>query len=132
MTLEEFVAAAIDRHLSEYGEGVMGWKDRDSPSVALAKVALDAERAWKRNQIMGKVDDQRKMREANFEQRRRAKIDPSLLLPGVAIEVVGPVEAISYGKENYPELFEKCGHKGIGGKTCTRPKDHTEKNHRYK
>jgi len=25
-----------------------------------------------------------------------------------------------------------CGHKGVGGKSCTRPKDHPEKNHRYK
>lgn len=81
---------------------------------------------------MGKVDDQRKAREAKYEAMQKRKIDPSLLLPGVAVEIIGNKEAISYADEHHSDLFVKCGHKAMGGKTCTRPKDHPEKNHRYK
>lgn len=87
---------------------------------------------------MGKVDDLRKMREARYEAMQRRKVDPSLLLPGLSVEVVGNADTIKAAEEaaaNYdiplvdPDL---CGHKSVSGKSCTRPKDHTEKNHRYK
>jgi len=68
---------------------------------------------------MGKVEDLRKMREAKYLRQRRVKVDPTLLLPGV----LPPASGIG------PEL---CGHKGVGGKSCTRMKNHKEKNHRYK
>lgn len=60
---------------------------------------------------MGKVDDQRRMREARYEARNKML---AAVLPVVLEELV------------------VCGHKGASGKTCTRPKDHPEKNHRYK
>ena len=64
---------------------------------------------------MGKVEDLRKMREARYEERRAVKkVDPALVLPAAVDQVL------------------LCGHKGVGGKTCTRLKDHQEKNHRYK
>lgn len=58
---------------------------------------------------MGKVDDMRAMREARYaalskSQTRRIDIQ---------------------------NADATCGHRAISGKTCTRPKDHSEKNHRY-
>ena len=73
--------------------------------------------------IMGKVEDLRKMREARYENRKKSTVDRtldrSLILPGM----IAPAQ---------PKKDALCGHKGVGGKTCTRPKDHAEKNHRYK
>lgn len=57
---------------------------------------------------MGKVEEQRRQREANYEARhgqtRKAK-EPTV---------------------------ELCGHRGVGGKSCTRDKDHSETSHRYR
>lgn len=76
---------------------------------------------------MGKVEDLRKMREARYEERRAAKkIDPALVLPVVMDQVT------ARDIDDHKEAPYLCGHKGVGGKTCTRPKNHQEKNHRYK
>jgi len=29
------------------------------------------------------------------------------------------------------ETDERCGHRNMGGKSCSRPAGHSEKNHRY-
>lgn len=61
---------------------------------------------------MGKVDDLRALREARYEAKGKPASKPK------AVETKGSEKL--------------CGHKGVGGKSCTRPKDHEEKNHRYK
>jgi hypothetical protein len=72
---------------------------------------------------MGKVDDLRKMREARYLLRHGMLAPKAAPEPAPDTTWVETVEIKDYGK---------CGHKGVGGKTCTRPKDHSEKNHRYK
>ncbi len=106
---------------------------------------------------MGKVDDQRAMREARYAARQRPARQPgaSPVAAGEgatppaprrvakkvsALKVVreGDVAALTTGAEPAaaddaaaPEL---CGHRSIGNKSCTREKDHQAtgtKNHRY-
>lgn len=89
---------------------------------------------------MGKVDELRKMREAKYEAMRQ-RSDRSLLeRPDLQQSLAemrrgeGRVEIPRAARDidNHKEAPYVCGHKGVGGKSCTRPKDHTEKNHRYK
>lgn len=68
---------------------------------------------------MGKVDDMRAMREARYSER--------------AQKVMKTVEERKGVKgQHVPLDTESCGHRSISGGYCTRPKDHPEKNHRYK
>lgn len=69
---------------------------------------------------MGKVDDMRAMREARFSERAKRVMSKAEEKRASKVETPAP------------PTEELCGHKAIGGKSCTRPKDHTEKNHRYK
>jgi hypothetical protein len=61
---------------------------------------------------MSKVDAMRAMREA---RHARATVRPA--------EPVGPGEPVVRD--------ELCGHRNMGGKSCSRPAGHREKNHRY-
>jgi len=65
---------------------------------------------------VGKVEDLRKMREARY-MMRHGMVAPGKKAQEAAKAITGS---------------DLCGHKGVGGKSCTRPKDHPEKNHRYK
>jgi len=60
---------------------------------------------------MGKVDDMRAMREARYAAQSKSQ-----------------TKRVAIQKEATDDL---CGHRAISGKTCTRLKDHSEKNHRY-
>ena len=90
---------------------------------------------------MGKVDDQRAMREAKYAARQRsaagsapaaparaaaARPRPTAIAPTPDARAVdGPVPSVS---------DELCGHRSIGNKSCTREKGHQAngtKNHRY-
>lgn len=64
---------------------------------------------------MGKVEDMRAMREARYEATQKAAPKPK----GVKGTHV-PLDTVS------------CGHRSISGGFCIRPKDHSEKSHRYK
>lgn len=86
---------------------------------------------------MGKVDDQRAMREARYAARQQtasgaARVSPpattvdSPRVSGAARQRATPAPAAASG--------ELCGHRGMGNKSCTREKDHQTngtKNHRY-
>src|SRR4051812_33627645 len=39
-TLVDRVTVSLDSHLTEYGDGIAAWKDRDPPGRALAQVAV--------------------------------------------------------------------------------------------
>lgn len=69
---------------------------------------------------MGKVDDMRAMREARYAATNKG-------VKGQHVPLASPEVRAAFAAENEVE----CGHRAISGKTCTRPKDHSEKNHRY-
>ena len=58
---------------------------------------------------MSKMDDLRAMREARYAASRT---------PARPAAAAAPQDAV-------------CGHKAIGGRTCTRAAGHSEKSHRY-
>lgn len=99
---------------------------------------------------MSKVDAMRAMREAKHA-RGGAPPDP----PGAAGRArstspasqrrttAGPAADPSAGTgdtpadtpadtADVPTTEELCGHRNIGGKSCSRPAGHSEKNHRYR
>ena len=70
---------------------------------------------------MGKVEDQRALREANYAARTGGKPVARKAPPTV------PAKGGIVAKK--PDAL--CGHRSVGGKTCIRAKDHDEKSHRY-
>ena len=94
---------------------------------------------------MSKVDALRALREAKYAAARAnapgsgvKRVAPAVPPAGTAapatkvpktarpaLEVVPDVEAV-------PDVqAAPCGHRNMGGKSCSRPAGHTEKNHRY-
>jgi hypothetical protein len=49
MSEVEVLAAVIAECLTEYGAGVVGWRDRDPVEVALASVIISA--GWSRREV---------------------------------------------------------------------------------
>ena len=82
---------------------------------------------------MGKVDDMRAMREARWAAVRNQR--PSQPKVERAADIDNDKGA-PYRKgvkgQHVPLDTESCGHRSMSGGYCTRPKDHPEKNHRYK
>jgi hypothetical protein len=76
---------------------------------------------------MSKLDAQRAMREANWAARQKAA-PAQAPVPEKAASAQTRVTASS----PEPVATGLCGHRAIGGNTCTRPLGHSEKNHRYK
>ncbi len=80
---------------------------------------------------MGKVDDLRALREANWAARQKpvSKSEERRLS---CTPAAGAGAAVEGGSQPAVEsTVPLCGHTSIGKKTCIRPKDHPEKNHRY-
>jgi hypothetical protein len=76
---------------------------------------------------MSKLDAQRAMREANWAARQKATPAPApAKSPAAAPRTPEPAATPE------PSATGLCGHRAIGGNTCTRPAGHAEKNHRYK
>ncbi|MGD9957989.1 hypothetical protein [Nocardioides sp.] len=75
---------------------------------------------------MSKMDGLRAMREARYEQAAGAakKAAPRRPAP-VAPALTPEVDADS------PATQRLCGHRAIGGRTCTREHGHAAKSHRY-
>ena len=94
---------------------------------------------------MGKVDDQRAMREAKYASRQRSAAGLAPTPPKAA--TARPRPAASTQAADAPAAStqtvtapvsaatdELCGHRSIGNKSCTREKGHQAsgtKNHRY-
>lgn len=81
---------------------------------------------------MGKVDDLRKMREAKYLMRQKSTTVEAQQEYDTSPELQDVLTKAAQSPTVRRSRGPSCGHKGIGGKTCTRPKDHPEKNHRYK
>ena len=90
---------------------------------------------------MGKVDDQRAMREAKYAARQRggagsapaAPMKAAAARPGPAAAARTP-SAPPVAAPASSTSDELCGHRSIGNKSCTREKGHQAngtKNHRY-
>jgi hypothetical protein len=85
---------------------------------------------------MSKMDDLRAMREARYEQSRaRAKTiapatpaRPATTAPASRPEPAAVLAVVPDPPEAAPSL---CGHRNMGGRTCTREAGHAAKSHRY-
>lgn len=79
---------------------------------------------------MSKVDAMRALREARYSTRPAAPVRQRVAAqasPPVKATAVVPTEAV-------PVSEGLCGHRNMGGKSCTREADHQKagtKNHRY-
>lgn len=69
---------------------------------------------------MGKVEDMRALRE---QLRAAAALPAARKVKGLA-----PARVIL---DELAPAEELCGHRSIGNKSCIRPSNHSEKNHRY-
>lgn len=78
---------------------------------------------------MSKVDAMRALREA---RRTAASTEPA---PRVAARAAAPAERPAAAAAEAPAVDEGlCGHRNMGGRSCTREADHVKngtKNHRY-
>jgi len=93
---------------------------------------------------VSKTDAQRAMREANYARRNAAKpkqgaAQPTAKTPAPAGEPAK--EQTTKAQATKPRAIKTpttsanealCGHRSMGGKKCSRPAGHAEKNHRYK
>ena len=83
---------------------------------------------------MSKMDNLRAMREARYaEDQKRA--GAAAKKPAARAPVAPPAAA---GRKAAPvapsaeaETDELCGHRNMGGRTCTRERGHAAKSHRY-
>lgn len=84
---------------------------------------------------MSKVDALRAMREAKYARSGAPPQPPGAAAPRAAKPTArtaaspqaDPVEDAA----DAPATEELCGHRNMGGKSCSRPAGHSEKNHRY-
>ena len=74
------------------------------------------------------MDNLRAMREARFERAGTQPARKPAPLRAVRPDEV-PVAPVEPGDEGATE--ELCGHRNMGGRTCTREKGHAAKSHRY-
>ena len=87
---------------------------------------------------MSKVDALRAMREAKYARAGAPPLPPGAAAPTsprqvtraparTRSEAAGPSSDTGRGVE----AGTLCGHRNMGGKSCSRPAGHSEKNHRY-
>ena len=80
---------------------------------------------------MSKLDAQRAMREARYARNsasgtsrpEAAAVEGTSLPPAAQTPSTKPAQAADRG--------ERCGHKSMNGRVCTREASHSEKSHRY-
>jgi hypothetical protein len=91
---------------------------------------------------MSKMDALRAMREERYEQAQRtaaggaARVaQPARRTTTTAKPPVAPPASGRTGRTTDAAASEPvealCGHKNMGGRSCTRPAGHSEKSHRY-
>ena len=83
---------------------------------------------------MSKVDALRAMREAKYARSGAPPQPSGAAAPKAAKPPTRtPAKASSPAEptESGPDTDELCGHRNMGGKSCSRPAGHSEKNHRY-
>ena len=81
---------------------------------------------------MSKVDAMRALREAKYVRGGKAPDPPGAAATGASRQAAPPARKtaapVAQGDGDGDEL---CGHRNMGGKSCSRPAGHSEKNHRY-
>jgi hypothetical protein len=84
---------------------------------------------------MSKLDAQRAMREAKFARNSASAASRREAAAGGVPPLAAPTPAPSPkpGKAAVaaPREAERCGHKSMNGRACTREAGHSEKSHRY-
>lgn len=90
---------------------------------------------------MSKADAQRAMREANYARnqasgpsRREAAADQATpTVPAASKSKANPARAAKAAPSAASPQGEgeRCGHKSMNGRSCTREAAHSEKSHRY-
>lgn len=87
---------------------------------------------------MSKVDAQRAMREAKYarnrasglSRREEAAVAGTSMTPAAPTLSASPAQA-GQAAAPAPEGGQRCGHKSMNGRACTREAAHSEKSHRY-
>lgn len=81
---------------------------------------------------MSKMDNLRAMREARYEQAK-AQAAGAAPRPARPRPVAATAAPATSAPEASPEPTDDalCGHRNMGGRTCTREKGHAAKSHRY-
>ena len=80
---------------------------------------------------MSKLDAQRAMREARYEQAVGRSAKPAAAPRPAPRRTPGPVEAPAAPASEETGSAEACGHRSMNGRTCTREQGHAAKSHRY-
>ena len=88
---------------------------------------------------MSKVDALRAMREAKYARAGAPPLPPGAVAPRAPKPVTrgqaGTQSRVAQPEVARPSADEEtgalCGHRNMGGKSCSRPAGHSEKNHRY-
>ena len=83
---------------------------------------------------MSKVDALRAMREAKYARSGAPPQAPGTAAPKAARPVAraaAKAQAPATVTADTDATDELCGHRNMGGKSCSRPAGHSEKNHRY-
>lgn len=83
---------------------------------------------------MSKVDALRAMREAKYARAGAPPQPPGTAAPRAAKPLARAAATAQRPVEDTDaetETDELCGHRNMGGKSCSRPAGHSEKNHRY-
>jgi hypothetical protein len=88
---------------------------------------------------MSKLDAQRAMREAKFARNSASAASRREAAAGGVPPVASPTPAPSPQPTTKPgkaavaaaREVERCGHKSMNGRACTREAGHSEKSHRY-
>ena len=81
---------------------------------------------------MSKMDGLRAMREARYEQMTKGARPAPATRPKVAPSPKTAAAAPEAATEALDEAAGAlCGHRNMGGRTCTREQGHAAKSHRY-
>jgi len=88
---------------------------------------------------VSKSDAQRALREANFARRNVAETEQlpkrsakAKHTPACEPERAQAIRPSAVKTPSTSATEPLCGHRNMGGKKCSRPAGHAEKNHRYK
>jgi hypothetical protein len=77
---------------------------------------------------MSKMDNLRAMREARYEKAVTRAAKPTA---GQVPTPPGPQSSPATAATSLEPEAERCGHRAISGRTCTREAGHAAKSHRY-
>lgn len=86
---------------------------------------------------MSKLDAQRAMREAKYARNRasgpsrREAAEVASTAPAVRTPSTKPAQVAKAAPTAAASEGERCGHKSMNGRVCTREAAHAEKAHRY-